>query len=327
MEQKEPIIRFSPKFQGYLSHLDLLKSEATLKCCLPKLPSGEETGFFLVKSKDFLFVLFYSDDSLILQRNNVVSKISLKDVTSDKELNLFALWTHSEIGIYVKVEDEKNLRKSRVSTPPVTPPPELVKSARKKGLVPTIHYENVHEFRQRIHASIETISQRIGEADAYKSFWNFVYEGRRVKQRLPKREPEVQPLLKCFLSDQMLMAGIEMIPEAHSGAGDVDFLLIGNVQNTGMEKICMEVKLAHSPDLEHGLFDQLPEYMRYHNAAYGIYCVLNYKGEWFNEPQFPTNELLLHLDQRRREMQVPEDDRIRVFEINLSKPPTASQKK
>jgi len=321
----EPKIYIDPSFDGFIVPLDLLTSEGTLQLSLDIAWESSEGFLFYIESENFIFSFGYKNNAFILRRNNVVSVLTLDDLDKSNGLLIFAVWSHSEIKIFAG-KGEGNNKTGAAPTPPESPPQSLIKWARKQGMLPTESFVTAAEFRQKVHHALNAISQKVSQADAYKSFWNIVYDGRKIFQRFPKTEPELQPLLQCLIADQMLVSDIEVIPEAHSGAGNVDFLLIANIKGK-LEKICIEVKLAHAQDLDHGYLVQLPEYMRHHEASYGIYCVLNFKGEWFNKPDLNGSEdVLFHLTKISKNAKVPELNMIRPFEIWLAKPVTASRK-
>lgn len=115
-----------------------------------------------------------------------------------------------------------------------------------------------------------------------------------------------------------------MIPEYKNGSGSVDFVFIGNVRDKGLKKICVEFKLAHSDDLMNGYWNQLPSYMRVSGAKYGGYCILDFRGDWFDKPILDES-LDLKLIMIPKDKEKPEHKNIRVFLISLSKPKTASK--
>ena len=289
----EPKIYINELFDGGIVPLDLLGSEGTLQMSFSELFLGSKGLFFYIESDSFLFSFEFKHDSFIFRRNNAVTVLTLDGLEIKNGIMIFAIWRHSQIEI-TACGREGDSKSVFAPTSPVSPPQSLLKWARKQGLLPTERLASASEFRQKVHHALVTIQQKVAQADAYKSFWNIVYDGKKISKRSPKTEPEIQPLLQCLISDQMLVSDIEVIPEAHSGAGNVDFLLVAHVQST-LEKICIEVKLAHAQDLDHGYLVQLPEYMRHHEALYGIYCVLNFKGEWFDKPNLNGRKVDLHL--------------------------------
>jgi hypothetical protein len=326
MEQ-DTVVRFSPAFKGAITLSDLLSSEGTL-IFVTEQHSIQSGGFlFHILFQNFVFCLSFQDNSIVIQRNDTVSILSLEELLEEENRNLgiFVMWSHYKLILDCRSGDK--VKRVEVPTMPTAPPAQLITWARKHKLIPTETYTTEEEFREKIHASLSTINQKIREADAYKSFWNIVYEGNRIINRQPKKEVEIQPLIHCFLSDQMLLGNIEVIPEYKTGEGNLDFLFIGQVEGLGICKFCVEFKLAHSVDLDNGLLHQLPRYMDVSNATYGAYCVLNFKGDWFDQPKLKEGENLgvnLHINQLKSRN--PVHERIRWFIFDLAKPTTAGKK-
>lgn len=119
---------------------------------------------------------------------------------------------------------------------------------------------------------------------------------------------------------------IEVFPEHQTGVGNLDFLLVGDIENIGRCYFCIEIKLAHSQDLEHGLVEQLPSYMRSLRSRYGTYCVLNFKGNWFDKPKIKDNHRLdFYLHLLTKESNIPEVENIRIFIFDFAKELSASK--
>ena len=186
--------------------------------------------------------------------------LTLEEIFSRNcDIMVFAIWSHEVLTLHCL--SGENDKRAEVQTTPTAPPLQLIKLARKKSLIPMEKYSSEEELREKIYSCLLTINEKIREADAYKSFWNITYSGNTITERKPKKEVEIQPLIHCFLSDQMLLSNIEVIPEHKTRAGNLDFLFIGYVENQGMSKFYAEFKLAHSQDLSRCLLQQLPVYM------------------------------------------------------------------
>lgn len=122
------------------------------------------------------------------------------------------------------------------------------------------------------------------------------------------------------------MASIEIVPEYQTGVGNLDFMFVGIVKDRGIVKLCAEFKPAHSTDVFRGLEIQLPTYMRNKEVQYGAYCILGFKGQWFENPRDKSLDDLFHeLQIARIRQQTPESKNIRVFMYDLSKPESASK--
>ena len=324
--ENEPIVGFSPAFKGAITVSDLLNSEGTLNFITDKTSIHASGFLFQIDRFGFVFNLSFQNNSIVFQRDNTVLILNLSDLLEENSrIMIFAMWTHSELKLDCRAGE--TIKKADVPTDPTAPPAQLVKWARKQSLLPVETYSSEEEFREKIHSSLNTINHKIREADAFKSFWNIIYKGNKIVDRKPKKEVEIQPLIHCFLSDQMLLSNIEVIPEHKTGEGNLDFLFIGQVDGLGICKLCAEFKLAHSKDLDNGLWEQLPKYMDVSNATYGVYCVLNFKCDWFDLPTFKKGEALdMHLSLIPSGAQKPVHKNIRNFIFNLGKPATASKK-
>lgn len=319
----EPHISLTHTFEGFLAPSDLLISIGSLFFSMIGREFKKNGLMFLVKSDDFLFSLSIQNQSIILERNETKCIFNATNIIEqDGGVRALITWTPERLGIECGTTDD---RKCLVNTSPAAPPASLIRWARKTVLLPTESYASEEVFRSKVYTCLLTINEKIKEAGAYKSFWNISYEGNAITDRKPKIEVDIHPIIHCFLSDQMLLANIEVIPEYKSGVGNLDFLFIGQVKGVGMSKLCAEFKLAHSDDLEHGLIAQLPEYMTTSQASYGAYCVLNFKGDWFDRPVFSDGkELCIHLHQVKRDSGNPIAKNIRTFIFDLAKPKTAS---
>ena len=82
----------------------------------------------------------------------------------------------------------------------------------------------------------------------------------------------------------MMINSIEVVPEYHNGSGSLDFCLLAQIDDSGIEKIAVEFKRAHSTKLIHGIETQLRCYMQTIKATYGIYGVFWFKGDSFDKP-------------------------------------------
>ena len=321
-----PIINITPAFKGTMTVADLLTTEGTLQFSTDR--NYIHKGGFLCQliCDNFVFALSFKDNSLVFQRNETVSVLTLQEILDkNNKVMVFAMWTHEKLILHCIAGEDNKI--AEVPTIPTVAPPQLIRWARKNNLIPIEKYSTEEKLRNKIHSCFLTINEKIREADAFKSFWNITYSGNKIIDRKPKKEVEIQPLIHCFLSDQMLLSNIEVIPEHKTGEGNLDFLFIGYVEGQGMSKFCAEFKLAHSPDLNKGLLNQLPTYMSVSKATYGAYCVLNYKGGWFDLPNLPEGRKLdIHLALVHGKLGNPFRLNIRSFIFDLFKIKTASKK-
>ena len=323
--RNESMIFISESFKSYISLVDFAQPEFTLCFSLTTLVLGHEELLFNVTSGNYLISLIKTENgSLILKRNS-------KEVCADLclyNLDIASLWVTvapNQIGITISSSGNIELS-NRISTDTVYPPQELIRYIRNASIEPRIHYNNQESFREKVQSNILWLSNKISTTGGYKSYWNITYDGQKIIDRKPKKETEVQPLIHQAIYDVMESSSITVTPEFPTGDGNVDFLFSAYIEDQGMVTICAEVKLAHSKDLINGYTHQLPKYMSSTNSKYGIYVVLNYKGDWFDKPVFGNGfDAYDQLMMATTKVNFVEPDRIRVVEVNLAKPLTASK--
>lgn len=321
----EAQVVISPIFKGQLTISDLLTSGGTMFFWIKEAIFKDGGCVFQIIHDDFVFCLSVQQRRLVLQRNDSLLVLPLPEISdANQKVVLHAIWAYDKLKLGYSIKSAKD--NIEISTRPTAPPAKLINWARKNNLIQKEKFNSEEEFREKVYSCLQSINQKIHEADAYKSFWNITYNGNEIVSRIPKKEVEVQPLIQCLLSDQMLLSNIEVVPEHHSGAGDLDFMFLAYIPGVGIKKLCAEFKLAHSKDLENGLWRQLPDYMKAVQSTYGAYCVLDYRCEWFDKPKLIDKPALdLYLTLMPEEVCVPEHNDIRCFIINLGKPSTASK--
>ncbi|TAK96687.1 hypothetical protein EPO05_01255 [Patescibacteria group bacterium] len=316
----------TPAFKGFATAQDFLNSAGTLHFKISKAAISTGGLVFRISDETFIFTLSFQNSSLVLQRNSTVSILTLDEFTDTAMLGIFVIWTFDKLVLYCLQDDKTKV--TEVETVPCAPPASLLNWARRENLIPNIEYDTEESFRKKVCSCLQTIQTKIDETNgAITPFWNYQYSGSAIANRKPKKETEVQPIIQCLLSDQLLLSSIEIIPEYKTGVGTLDFIFVANIRNKGISKICAEFKNAHSKDLGHGLLHQLPKYMRNKGSTYGFYCVLNYKCEWFNKPALKGNaDLALVLVKNQHTSSDPLQRNIRIIIYNLGKQKTASKR-
>lgn len=316
----------SPTLNGFLTNADLLFSVGTFTFEIQKKDLKFNGTIFLLSDSDdhFVFELSVQNQCLVLQRNETVSILRFDEFSDLKPMRVFVIWGDDSLGLSCVQGDVK--KTTKVPTVPCPPSSALIVWARKNNLIPIVEFESESDFRNKVCACLQSIQAKVGYTGAVSQFWDYQYEGQKIISRRPKKEVEVHPAVNALLYDQMLMSSIEVVPEYKTGVGAVDFVFIASIKGRGCVKICAEFKNAHSVDLESGLIRQLPEYMKNTNIKYGFYCVLNYKGDWFDEPKTVDNQSLdLMLSKKQASQSNPILDNVRTLIFDLSKSVTASK--
>lgn len=133
----------------------------------------------------------------------------------------------------------------------------------------------------------------------------------------PKLETQIQPTIENMIYADCAKYNLILNRETASANGSVDFL-ISSIINSQIYNICIEVKKAHASSIDYGLLTQLPLYMESKSSKYGVYCILWFKGEDFNEPQkYNTpEELKDYLEMKKIESSL---DNIDIVVLDLSK--------
>lgn len=305
------------KFNGNIAPKDILNPEGTITLVF-------QTGtidyiFFEIEGFNFLFTMYIENGILFCIRNKhkIIFDLRFKSPTYNHIISF--VWSKISIEFYHNgtLIDSKNFS-------PELPPNRLFSWAREQNLIKTDTYDTEELFRNKIHAILLSIHDKLIDAGSYDSFWNITYSRLSIKEKLPKREVEVQPIFKSLIDDQIYMSSIDVIPEFESSVGKLDFLFIGRLTSGGSVYFCVEFKNAHSKNLEDGLSTQLPIYMENKKATYGAYCVLNYKGEIFLEPS-NIQDIEQYLYYKQLENKEIDPNNIRVFVYNLTRPKSASK--
>lgn len=326
--QQQPTIQIS-ELDGSITLEDLLESEGVYSISLPPTPFPK--GFlFNIEEPGFDHFLGWTGDHLEYRRAGSKCVINFAELYKNDPtiVCLIVKWEHGMISM-LGFNDKGDKLSDKQPMRPAVPSAHLIRYARKQSLLETTSFPSVEAFRKRVHECLQTINNKIEQTNAYHSLWNVTRDGKKIVDRKPKLEVELQPLIHSWLFDPMLMSGITIAPEASTGRGLLDFLLVGHVEGLGTCTICIELKCAHSRDLEHGYLEQLPAYMRASGSTYGVYGILNFKGQEFGKPDFEGSDNLqfyLEMLPSKKGIKTIEHDNIRVFEFELGKPKTASKK-
>jgi hypothetical protein len=316
---------------------DLLRAEGTVRFITDTdtLRSTPNT-LFRVEGSGFSFTFRIEPGRLLFQRNNDVVILEPDMTERGGRRKIAAGWHPTELKIYAKYDGNTTFQKASRITPQTLPPALLLRAARAQHLAPTVIFESQAAFRSSVHEMLNGVRDKIVQLGAGSPFWNTSRSKNRKLVRSPKIEVDTHPTLHLLFWDWALLKGVDIVPENQTGAGDVDFALIGAVAELGAVPFCIEVKLAHSDDLVQGLERQLPEYMSRKGAPFGAYLVLWFRGDLFSRP---TDAEILRLrrawqpgyetvtDDPLREFSVAlrHPDNIRVVIIDVTKPSPASK--
>ncbi|MGF6570060.1 hypothetical protein ABH945_002171 [Paraburkholderia sp. GAS333] len=277
--------------------------------------------FFRVEHPDFSLSFGYENGDFVLRRNGYEVRFPAIQGEIDGVFHTVkAAWGVDSLKLGA------NGLVATTKTPYTVPPTSIVRQAKLENLMPSEIFDSLESFRGRVHNCFATLCDKVEESLSTDIYWNVVKDGKKIIIRKPKDETEIQGNLHALLYDQFLAQSIEVIPEARNSRGRLDFSLLANVKGVGIDRIAVEFKHAHSNDLEHGLLSQLPDYMHSIRAKYGIYCVLYFKCDWFDQPKgFDDRyDLELKLAELRSPTIHPVQQNIKVFCIPFTRKKTAS---
>lgn len=322
-------ILISPAFEGSISKTDLLKPRGKISL----LPLGRRTNlfdeagtFFKVIGENFHFQLSIDESGLYAERNGDMC-ILTPNMLAKRELYLFIFtWSPNRIRIITQESLQDDQIVIYKDTPPCSVPLSLKRWAKDNNLISSKKYKTETDFRNAVYQSLADLKSNIEDNGLGESFWDYTYDGNRIIEKLPKKEPLIQPMIKGLIATELYILGIDVYRENVTPVGDVDFTVVGAVDNIGVANMCIELKNAHSSNIENGLLKQLPDYMRSQNAQYGAYCVLNYNLE--NGDNAKRTELVdgLALKQFRSKDALVRSN-IRVFIIDLDRNIVAQKRK
>jgi hypothetical protein len=320
-------ILINPLFNGKFTFNEILLNTATLQTIIEWNPSQTEGYFFKATSENYSFCAGVRNKMIYLERNSKSCELELPNWIIGKNIFLVFIWKPSGLSITVMRSDENDdvkTFKNELTTVPTECPSDLRTWAREQQLIKRHSFDTEEELYRTCITSLQNIRAKLLQSNSYYSAWNT-----NKKPYEPKKETEVQPFLNILISDELFLNGIEIFPEVLTGTGQIDFLMSGYVKERGIKSICVEVKNAHN-DIKHGVTSQLVNYMATKNAKYGIFCILYYKGDWFDEPNSfnDITEMELDLDRHRIGSEdYLKQENIKIVTIDLTKPKTASQKK
>ena len=293
------IIAIAPQLRGHATPHDLIEASGTLYFWINSSQLNEKMGFlFKVASPDYYLEVGFTETSFYITRNEQRLEISIEPYKEAGNVNCYAIWQPTELSLLILDKsydeavssgangiDEIERRKKILRTPSTIPPNSLITWARKEAVAPTITYDSLSQFYQEVSFSLQLIPDKISDVNMYNAFWNITYKGSQIASRKPKSEIDILPTINGLLYDIKIAKNFQVSSEYQISGGRLDFLVSGNLKTGETANVCVEFKHAHSPDLRNGLLKQLPAYMRAKGCDFGLYCVLFFKGPYYEKPR------------------------------------------
>lgn len=310
--------------------LELVRAKGTFIVTYYLHDMNKNGEIFFLKDKDYESSLNIKDGRVIYERNSHKASLRFDDIINNQlaVLVIFAEWdvTIIKLSFGLIPQHKDVIRQKEVATEFTLPPSKLLRKILKQNLSEINEYQDQHEFNNKVHSCLASINDKICEMKSMNGFWNISYQGNKIVNKIAKRETDIQSLMHAILSDQFLMANIEVIPEYTTAIGNVDFVLQAYVAGMGITKVMIEIKNAHSQNILDGLTKQLPAYMLSKNISYGCYVIL-----WYGRYKGEKNEITYDEFQEKFLVEILMSeymnykDNIKIFFVNLT--PTVSASK
>lgn len=314
----------APACAGQITARDLITARAVpLRLILQSY--SDPAVIFYIGGSQYSIALRILDNTLFLERCGEYVSCPLSRRNAEVRLNV--VWTTDCLKLVVAHPSEaagpSTVYTREIAASPTVPPIELIVWARQRALAPVQHHQTPQAFWDTASDAILQLEDKCISLNWHNAFWDIHYNGRKILSRTPKKEPDIQPTIHAALYDLALAKSYEINAEPLAGSGQIDFLLEAPLATGGIAKVCVEVKLAHSSQLFHGITSQLPTYMRSRGATFGIYLVLYFRCAHFDSPTETKNELLWRLANERDHAGL---HNIRPFVLDVTaRPPPSAQ--
>jgi hypothetical protein len=274
------VARFPNQLAG-MSVSGLLSNKATLHV---KVSPGAAGELFALLSPDYTIQMTVGSGVVTLRRNHYEARKEIGAV--QRHFQILASWKPDCFQLALMIDDNVGGPDACVTihTDPIYVPVGLLQWARRLNLLARTTYSSAAEFLGIFLESLRQANRTIRDTNSFKLFWDRQRTRNASRRIVPKNEPEAMAGIAGYLQDQSLLAGYQLLQETQAGTGSLDLRALAALEGGGFVNICVEGKNAHSTDLEHGVTNQLPAYMRSAQANYGVYLVLWYKCEAFPEP-------------------------------------------
>lgn len=323
---------YADRTGGLQSIPDILQNFGTLYVAIDP-PPGDDIGGQIVLSgfysDQFEFEININKGRFNFIRNKKIASQPLPRGTR-KRVHCFARWDPESIDVTV-LEDGYG-RLPATEKPPIESfqsetatlftvvPDELIRWAREQNHLPTTSLVSAEDFFVEFVNIIYQMQESIEKTGGQRIFWDF--KQGNGSPPTPKAEPQVTAGIHLLLKDAAVRKDFQIVPQAGAAGGNLDFQINKVVEGGKLAVLAMEAKHAHSKDIEHGLFTQLPTYMRAVSAEFGIYLVLWFKGKEFDRPAETDFDQL----RDRFELKRPRPpNNVRIMHLNLSIPAPPSK--
>jgi hypothetical protein len=222
-------LQIAPQLRRYVTPQSLISAEGTLEFRMHynQLGEGHSGNLLRIESRDYYLEIGFTPTHFYISRNGKTLERELQPVYMPTgDAHFFAMWEPTQLRLIVLdetcgqdlaggAEPEQAIeeRTSILHTRATLPPFSLVNEIRKLALLPLMQYGSRDELYTQVASALHTIPDKITTTAMYSAFWDSVYEGRKLKSRTPKREPEIHPTIHGLLFDIAIAKNLEISPE------------------------------------------------------------------------------------------------------------------
>ena len=314
---------------GHMTPFDLISSTSIIEFVTDVGTVNTKRTLFLISYEDFIFSLSFDNGTIVLNRCNHILKKEIKATNPSEKLKIRIVTEPNQIGLLVgdktlfeqlsNITDNNqkdNFLLSKYKTlrfSPIYPPNSILKWVRKENLISVNEYKSYSILVDAVISIFASLESKIESSSMYAAFWD------KNKENIstPKKEAEIYKTLVGLIQDECILKSLDISYEKTED-DNLNFYISGHILNEGIKGVCIEVICAHSPNLERGITHQLPTYMRYCGADFGLYLVLWFKNNSFSEPSKYENLHVMEDDVHRFRNELGYGRMIRILTLNLS---------
>ena len=316
---------------GLQSISDILQNFGTFHATIDPPPEDDIDGQIVLSglySDHFEFEININRRRFNFIRNGVIASQLLPRGTRTS-VHCFARWGPESIDVTVLEDGYGRLPasekppiesfQSKTATIFTVVPDELIRWARQQNYLPTTNLASAEEFFVEFVNIIYHMQKTIEDTGSQRIFWDF--KQGNGGPPTPKAEPQVTDAIHLLLKDAEVRKDFQIVPQAGAAGGNLDFQINKVVEGGKLAVLAMEAKHAHAQGVKHGLFTQLPAYMRAVSAEFGIYLVLWFRGNVSDQPT-NTDFTQLQLKFQRERPRPPSNVRVMHLDLSIPAPPS-----
>jgi len=329
----EPVVEIAPIVRAHIPTEQLLAHNAFV--LMKDAELSDRALFWNLRCDGFHFEAGRDSEGVYVRRHGarLVAPIRLDAGETLVAVGMMLIWEGSEVRLYVTlhisidgvIQDPRPASPTEgiiATAPEMLAPNRLLNHVRRLALLPSHLYVSEELFQSAILETVALLQSALDSGGAHALLWDIEKDGREIVAKKPKDEPNCQLWLRTQFYQASLTKNLTFTYEPDVGSGALDVLVTGVLADGTQVRACIEMKLAHSTALEHGLDVQLPEYMNRSGTDFGIYCVLYFRCERFPHPKESLVEVEALLKSPKRLLRTSKRPRVIIVDCSLRPTPS-----